>query len=367
MGSYSKMIKDVVRTYSGYIQIHSRDYWDNKTLDYTFAQSDSLVRLVQGTAGVAGLIPRLESFALASGIEQTKGVLVVGIDPAAENNLTGLADRIVSGRYLAIDEPGVLVAEKLADFLKISVGDTLVLLSQGYHGVSSAGKYPIYGLVHFAAPQLNSQLVYMPLPFCQEFYSVENRLTSLALDLDKPQETAGVVELLRKCLPAAEYEVMSWDEMQAELVQQIDMDNASGLFMLGILYMIVTFGIFGTLMMMVNERRREFGVMLALGMPKIRLLGMITIEASIMSLLAVILGALASMPIIYYYTVNPPRLTGELAVAMENYGFDPVFPFLFEAFIFINQTLIVLVLTALAAAYPLYAIRKMSIVDALHH
>ncbi len=366
LGSYRKMTEDVVRSYSGYIQIHAQAYWDNKTLDYSFEPVDSLTLLLRNISGVTGLIPRLESFALASGLEQTKGILVVGIDPDAEDVLTGLSRRVVQGRYLAIEESGVLVAEKLAQFLKVTVGDTLVLLSQGYHGVSAANKYPIMGVVHFAAPQLNSQLVYMTLCSCQEFFGAQARITSLALDLQKPEETDLITAQLRRILPAAEYEVMPWHEMQVELVQQIDMDNASGLFLLGILYMIVTFGIFGTLMMMVNERHREFGVMLALGMRRKRLLGMITIETAILSLLALLCGIAASVPIIYHFTHHPVRLSGEVGEAMVNYGFEPVFPFLFEFPVFLHQALLIGILTALAALYPFISIRRMSIVRALH-
>lgn len=366
LGSYRKMVRDVVRSYSGYVQIHRRGYWDNKTLEYSFIMADSLSLLLQQRAGVAGVIPRLESFALASGAEQTKGIMVVGIDPAAEHKLTALAGRIAKGRYLSPDEPEVLVAERLAEFLRVTVDDTLVLLSQGYHGISAAGKYSICGLAHFASPQLNNQLVYIPLPVCQLFFSAENRLTSLAIDLEDPQKTAEVTAALRQRLPEADYEVMPWDDMQVELVQQIESDNAGGLIMLGILYVIVTFGIFGTLTMMIHERRREFGVMLAVGLRKSRLLTMLTIETAIMSALAIVLGSLASMPIIWHYTIHPPRFSGELAKAIENFGMEPVLPFLFESSVFIHQAWTVLILTALAAAWPLASVLKLRVVKALH-
>jgi len=366
LGTYRKMVHDVVRSYSGYIQIHGRGYWENKTLEYSFQQSDTLTGLLKMTRGVAALIPRLESFALASGSEQTKGVMVVGIDAQSEQKLTEMASRVYAGDYLAENDLGVLVAEKLAAFLNVTVGDTLILLSQGYQGISAAGKYPIHGLVHFASPQLNSQLVFMSLPLCQDFFGAENRITSLALDLDNSQLTAKITAVLQQHLLKSDYEVMPWDKMQVELVQQIESDNASGLIMLGILYMIVTFGIFGTLMMMISERRREFGVMLAIGMRKQRILAMLSIETLIMSFIAVVLGCFASMPLIYYYAIHPPRLSGELAKAIENFGIEPVLPFLFEPSIFIHQAWTVLIISILAAAYPLYSILKLSTVKALH-
>ncbi len=57
------------------------------------------------------------------------------------------------------------------------------------------------------------------------------------------------------------YEVMDWEELSPELVQSIEIDNASGIIMLGILYIVIAFGIFGTIMMMTAERVKEFGIL----------------------------------------------------------------------------------------------------------
>jgi len=81
IGSYANMVDNVVQAYTGYIQVHAKGYWDEKVINKTLESSDELVNIITSTDNVTGTIPRLESFALASAGLQTKGVMVVGINP----------------------------------------------------------------------------------------------------------------------------------------------------------------------------------------------------------------------------------------------------------------------------------------------
>ncbi len=365
IGSYDAMVNNVVQSYTGYIQIHSNGYWDNKIINNTFESSNTLIEKVLSANNVNLVIPRLESFALASAEQITKGVMVIGIEPDKENLLSKISDKIIKGYYLSNDDNGVLLAEKLAGYLKLSVNDTLVLLGQGFHGVSAAGKYPVKGIIHFPAPELNNQLVYMTLANCQEFYTAENRLTSLALMIKNNNTIDKTVNEIRNIINNDLYEVMTWDEMLTELVQIIEQDNAGGLIFLGILYIIVAFGIFGTVLMMTAERKREFGVIVAVGMQKTKLAIIVTIESIFIGLTGIIIGIIGSLPVIYYYYQHPIKLTGDLAISMENYGFEPIMPFAWETSFFFNQSLVIILITLIAIIYPISTILKMNVIRSL--
>ncbi len=365
IGSYDAMVNNVVQSYTGYIQIHSKGYWDNKIINNTFESSDTLIEKVLSANNVNLAIPRLESFALASAEQITKGVMIIGIEPDKENLLSKISDKIIKGYYLSNDDNGVLLAEKLAGYLKLSVNDTLVLLGQGFHGVSAAGKYPVKGIIHFPAPELNNQLVYMTLANCQEFYTAENRLTSLALMIKNNNTIDKTVNEIKNIINNDLYEVMTWDEMLTELVQIIEQDNAGGLIFLGILYIIVAFGIFGTVLMMTAERKREFGVIVAVGMQKTKLAIIVTIESIFIGLTGIIIGIIGSLPVIYYYYQHPIKLTGDLAISMENYGFEPIMPFAWETSFFFNQSLVIILITLIAIIYPISIILKMNVIRSL--
>jgi ABC-type lipoprotein release transport system permease subunit len=364
LGSYSSMVESAVKSTTGYIQVHEKGYWDDKSIDNTFESGAAIEKTILSHPNVKAIVPRLESFALLSSGRQTKGAAVIGTDPATENDISGLKDRIVSGQYLEPGDQAILLAEGLAQYLKSEVGDTVVLLGQGYHGMTAAAAYPVKGIIRFIQPDINNTLTYIPLAAAQELFSSPGRLTSLSIMLNDPDMMTKTRGELVKELPET-LEVMSWNEMLTELVNAIEGDNISGLFNLGILYLVVGFGILGTILMSTMERRKEFGIMVAVGMRRSKLAIIVVIETLIMSILGIISGVVASLPLLFYFHNNPIPLTGEAANAMIEYNMEPVLPFLIEPGYFIGQSMVVIVITMLTIIYPMTVIGRFKIISAI--
>ena len=364
VGSYANMITNAVKLSTGYIQIHANGYWEEKSINETFSYSDSIGNYLQSIENISEIVPRLESFALASSGDHTKGTIVIGTIPKVENDLNNFEDKIIRGEYLNADDNSILVAEKLSEYLNVDVGDTLVLLGQGYHGVTAASQFPIKGILKLPIPQLNNQMVMLPLKACQYYFAAENRLSSISLMLNDAEELDATLLGIKDYL-GEDYEVMPWQEMNKEMVQSIEADNVGGVIMLAILYIVIGFGVFGTVMMMTMERRKEFAVMISVGMQKLKLLSVVIWETLFIGMLAIITGILISYPILYYLSLNPIPLTGEIAKSMEMFGAEPVLPFSVKPVIFINQTLSVIAIATIAVLYPLLVIFKLDALKAM--
>ena len=365
LGSYELMVYNVVHAYSGYFQVHAQGYWDDKIINNTFDYTRELGNQIEEVPEITSYAPRLESFALGSYGTQTKGVMVNGVVPLEENKLTGLQRKLVEGDYLTPDDDGTLVSQKLAEYLKIGIGDTLVLIGQGYHGVSAAGVFPVRGIVHFPSPELDGRMIFLSLPTTQALFSAENRLTSIAFNLDDKKDYKRVARRLKEKLDPDLYGVMTWEEMMPDVVQQIQSDNASGLIMLSILYMIVGFGIFGTILMMFSERIREFGMMIAIGMPKLKLVRIVVTELFFIGLLGIVAGVVAAFPLLYYFFLNPIPLTGDVANATISMGFEPIMPVAWEPSYFIAQALTVFIIILAVMILPVVKISRLTVINAL--
>ncbi len=364
-GAWDHMISSVVNYYYGYVQVHEEGYWEEQSINKAFALADSLEQLKEEVPEIKEVLPRIESFALASTGKHTSGVMVVGIDPEREDEMTNLKSRILEGRYLEAQEQAALVAEGVADKLELSVGDTIVLISQGYHGVNAAGKYVIKGLVDFGSPELNKQMVYLPLSVAQYFYGASGLVTSLALKLEEQDDIEPAMKALYNRLDTTTYEVMDWEEMLPDLVEAKAMDSAGNVIIYFILYLIIAFGIFGTILMMTKEREYEFGVLISIGMHRWQLGLTVWMEVIMLGLLGAFLGILASIPFVWYFNVNPLKFSGEYAAAMENFGFEPIFPTKFAPEIFLTQALLVFIITGILAIYPLFKIGRLKLVEAM--
>lgn len=363
-GLLDRMKENVIGLYSGYAQIHKNGYWDKRTLDNSFEFDQGIITQVHQDKQISEVIPRLESFTLAASEEYAKGSMIVGFDPEGESLVTQLNTKIERGSYLDPNDQAVLVSEGLAEYLKLGVADTIVLLGQGYHGVNAVGKYEIKGLIKFGSPTLNKGLIYLPLQESQRLFGAENRLTSYVLMLEDVEKSQSVATKLERKL-GEEYEVMSWQTMSPELDQFIKNENQENVIFQIVLYMLIAFGIFGTILMMTVEREREFGILTAIGMNKMPLAMMVVLENLMISLGGALGGFLLSMPVAYYFYRYPISLQGSLAEAYENFGIEPVFYFSMDAVVFYRQAIIVMLLASILSFYPIIKVSLLKPVIAM--
>ena len=143
-----------------------------------------------------------------------------------------------------------------------------------------------------------------------------------------------------------------------ELQQAIQADSAGGIVILMILYVVISFGLLGTMIMLANERQREFTMQIALGVKRRVLAGMVLTEALLMGLLGAAVGTPMGRSVVYYFHVRPLRLLGEIAQAMEQQGWEPVLPPSMDWSITWTHASIVLVLTLIASLWPMYVVYK---------
>ncbi len=365
-GAWDNVIDNSVNLFFGYAQIHSEGYWDDQTIDNSMIYSEELKNVSSNIEKVKGQAPRMESFALASAGDLTQGVMVIGIDPEKEHHLTGIKDKIIAGNYL--DKQGTIIASGIAKKLKLSVGDTLILISQGYHGANAAGKFAIEGIFKYALPDLNKRLVYLPLAAAQDFYAAEGRITTLALKIDNSSDVPDAISGLKQNLDLIKYEVLDYKELIPELVQARQVDEAGGLITLGILYTLIAFTIFGTILMMTKERSYEFGVLTAIGMERWKLFLVIFTETTIVALMGALVGILMAVPLVYYLHLNPVDLSAmgeEVTAVYEKFGMEPVIPSAFSPLIFLRQAWVIFLVTCVLGLYPLFKILKLQPVKAM--
>lgn len=364
LGTYAHIINNTVRLSTGYLQIQAKGFLEKKSIDKSFVLNNSLVNAITRVSHITKTVPRFEAYALASYGAQSRGASIQGIEPELENTMSGLSKYVKNGVYLDKESVGVLVGSKLAELLSIHVGDSLVLLGQGYHGQSAAGAYPVIGLVKLALPELDGRAVFMTLSQAQELYGAPGRATALAIMVDGPQNMEPAAQRIRRFLPS-DLVVENWRELLPELVQSIELDNSSGMIMLGILYIIIAFGVFGAAMMMAAERRREFAVLVSIGMKRWKISLTVFLETIFIGLLGASLGAAFSVPLLLFFRAHPIHLSGQGAQAMLQYGFEPIMAFQVNTAMFMHQAIIVVVISMFSTLYPLWTVGRFRIVNAL--
>ncbi len=371
VGTYEANIENSARFFTGLIQLQHPEYEDTNSIDDLLPGADSFIAAAQNIDGVSYTLPRIESFALAAAEERSKGVMVVGIEPELENDYSGIEERLISGTFIdSNDKENVVIGEGVADYFDLTLGDELILYGQGYRGQTAAGLYRIKGIVKFPVPQLDQQLVYLPLREAQQLYSTEEQVTAWLLHIDDIHHVDDTVRQLTETYSELNIvpegvRVRGWRSLSPELSQQMAMDEVSNAFLMYLLYGIVGFGLFATLIMMTLERQREFAVMLATGMVRRKLLQLIATESVFIALLGVTVGVVAALPILGWFFFNPIELSGEYAEMMIEMGWEPILPVGLSLALFFEQINIVLGLVLICLLYPMWRVYHLDVVSGL--
>tara|TARA_B100000780_G_scaffold162054_1_gene113298 strand:+ start:1144 stop:2361 length:1218 start_codon:yes stop_codon:yes gene_type:complete len=365
-GMYDNMIKNVIGSFTGYVQLHSKEYWDDKTIDNAYNADSQIISNIKKIEGVSNVLKRIQTGALSSNNDLSKFVFITGIEPENEEKLTDWNKRLIDGSLLNIDSKSIIVAKGIAEYYHLNIGDTLIFMGQGYHGMQAVGAYPVQGIIDMKNPNLNNYSVFMTLPVAQDFMSADSLITNLIIDKKEYFDENIIAKNINSKINEESNKVMTWKEMTPELDQLIQADSAGGILIIIILYMIVSFGIFGTVLMMTQERLYEFGVLISIGMKKSKLMITMIYETILLTFIGISCGVIISRPVVNYFHYNPIRLVGESARAIENSGFEPIIPFMNSYDIPFTHSLIILCISLFICIYPIFVIQRIQPIKAMN-
>jgi len=364
-GSHDVMIDNMVRYNTGYLQLQDYRFDDEPSLDNTFAFDETLKKRAKNAdPRIEMVLPRIETFMLAANGQSTRGAMLSGIDLEKEHRFNALRDRKTNGRFFEPGEQAAVLGKGLADRLGLGVGDTLALIGQGRFGMSASGLFEVVGIVAHPIREINEQAAYLPLETAQALLSAEGYITALLFALHHARHTESAAESLREEFQGEDVKVFTWPELMPELLDFIRFDMAGAYLMSAILYVVIGFGFFGTVLTMTMERRREFGVLIAIGMKRLRLAFVVFLETLCISIIGVLSGLGAALAVLYYFHRYPITLSGDAAEAIIEMGWDPVLPVSFAPGLFYTQSIVVFFISMVIFLYPLVKIAWMDVLEA---
>lgn len=319
---YDFNVRNSISAQIGYMQITDQAYVDEAILDYSISKNQVPISEIENISGVSEVIPRFSSGALTSIGLKSKFAGVLGIYPDIDNSSLKLDRKLSEGSLLSEGDRAIMITNKMADYYQVGVGDSLVMIGMGYQGYTAAGIYPVKGIIDIPSGNM-ANMVYMPMIEAQQMYAAPGLFTQFLINISDKDELNEVKSEVGELLESSSLTVRTWEEVLPGLKEGLEVDALGGMFMAGILYMIVGFGIFGTIVMMYNERQFEFGVLSAIGMSKLKMIQVTFAELFMLIAMGILAGITLVYPICMYYNANPILLGGEAAEGAISKGFDP--------------------------------------------
>lgn len=364
-GAHNQMIDNMTNFHTGHIQIQDSRYEDEPSLDNSMSYSDDLNRQIRELDDrIYNIVPRIETFMLAAGEEQSRAAMVLGIHVEAENRLNDLENRLTEGHFFEPGDGTVVLGDGLAGRLNMAVGDSLILLGQGRFGMTASGIYPISGIVRHPMREFNNQIVYISIPDAQWLFSMDDLVTNVLITPEALRFNDEIAANLTAQLSDQDLKILTWQEMIPELIDALDFDRVGTRVFMGILYVVIGFGIFGTILTMTLERLREFGILLSVGMYRWKLAFVVFIETFFISVLGIISGFGLGIVVLGYFYFNPIILSGDMVDLFEEMGFEPILPMAIAPDIFIWQGSVIFIITTVICIYPSIKIATLNILDA---
>jgi len=364
-GSNRQSINNMTGTFTGHVQIHRRGYTDDPSLERILAPADIDVARLAQVRGVEAVSTRLDSPVLISTDENSRGVLLVGVDPVAEPSVTSLQHKLALGSYFAPgDHGGLLIGASLARALKVGLGDEVAVLTQGLYGSIGAARYRVTGIYDTGNEMVDGMQAFVTLADADELLSAGGQRTTVSLRLSGHEISPAVVSELATLLPA-DVEVEGWEKLLPDVAQKVSFHEWIATVIMIILFAIVMIGVTNTILMSVFERRREFGVMMAMGTTGAQLFRTILYEGALIGLIGFTLGLAIGGGFVAHYSVNGIDFTSQSQAVQSMRGVaNKLYPHLS-----LNRTLFiglaVVFVSVGAAVYPAAKTAGMLPLDAL--
>lgn len=366
-GTINYVVDSVVSREIGTFQVMGIDYWDDKVVDNYIQITPTTLEAYEKVDNVKKIAPRITTFAMGWNGTKTRPLSLVAIDPKRESEFAGLNNRMISGKFLSQNDNGIIIGSECAKIMSLNVGDTLALVGQGYHGAGAAQLFPIRGIVECFDKLQDASTVYTSLSEGQYFLSMPNGISNVSILVEDEYLVNQTMADIEKVSNRSDIDLMLWEDLIGDTIVATMQEKKAMVIYLYFLYFIVFFGLLGTVIMLISERKKEFGVMAAVGTKRSNITTGICIELLVITFLGLFISFIVALPIVAYFHYNPMQLPGEMAKAFLEYGLEPILPFDFSLKLFGEQILVVFIMSLFVMIYPITTIGKMNIIDALRN
>jgi putative ABC transport system permease protein len=368
-GSYETMINTSVKISTGHLQVQAEKYHEKKSIRFVISEPQAIAKILDHIPEVAAYSFRAQAFSLVSSKDRTYGVVVTGIEPQKEANVSRIKKLVYKGNYLSADGVNqALLGKLLAKNLRVTIGDELTLLGQGQDGSIGANVVRVKGIFSSGIDEFDRSTMEIPLATFQKTFSMDGAVHEVVVIGKSLSDVSRIKAKLKTALSALHKSkpliTLDWQELMPGLRQAIEMDLVSGLIFYGLLIIVVAFSILNTFLMAIFERTKEFGVMMAMGTTPRRLTKMLLIESMAMTLIGIIAGIGIGIGVTYYFQIHGIDFSGGSELLSQFGITGRMYPKLSLLSVSIGPFM-VLFFTFIAALYPALKIRRLRPVEAM--
>ncbi|NOY51506.1 MAG: ABC transporter permease [Chlorobi bacterium] len=364
-GMADQRIQKVINTEISYIQIHKAGFEETNDITDYIPNAAELLKSINNIDGVAGVSKRIVIQSMAASAETASGVLISGINPEQEKSVTSISNKIVDGAYFkGIKRNPAVIGKKLAEKLNLRIRSKFVITVQDLQNNITSGAFRVAGIYSTDNNMFDEANVFVR-------YSDLQKLTNfpvggaheIAINISNKEELPAITQAVKK-VAGDKMSVKIWKELRPEMNYLTEAMDLYMYIFIVIILLALLFGIINTMLMVVMERTKEIGMLMAIGMNKAKIFSMIVLESVMLSLTGGIVGIVIGAITSKYGETHPIDLSA-WAQGYQQLGYDAFVYTQLDPSMLVDITLLVILTGVIAAIYPAYKALRNDPADAL--
>ncbi len=363
-GYIQSMERNITDLEMGDVQIYAAGYRDRPSL-YTRIEAPHALAAAIRARGYR-VTTRLLASGLAAAQETSAGVQLYGIDIETDATVSSIHQHIGEGQWLDQAHPTeVVLGKHLAHTLGATVGTQIIVLTQAANGSMANEEYRVRGILKSMGEGINRAGLFMSSKEFRQVMVMDQGVHQLIVRRP-PSKPLGAAGQELSAL-GADLDVKTWQQLQPTLAKMHETQRGAMGVLITIVYIAIGIIILNAMLMAVFERIREFGIMKALGLGPLQVLGLIVTESGIMTGLSLALGVAVSIPSLAYLSVYGVDLSTMGSISVAGIAMDPIWRAAVSPVTFGQPVLLFIAIVFIAVLYPAQKAARLEAIDALRH
>ena len=350
-GWVNQRVASVINTEMSHIQIHHPEYLETYEIHDYLPNTGDMIRKISSLKSVKAVTDRVIASCMIASAETGAGVQLIGVDPQREMKVTNIHQKVIDGEYFdGVKTNPIVIGEKLAEKLKVKVRSKVVVTITEMNGTLTGGAFRVAGIYRTSNTSYDKMKAFVRAEDIRRLVKLDSHAGhEIAILLNENGAEKQIADQVRAMYP--DTQVLTW----TQLLPEMEMLNENMNFMLyifvGIILLALGFGIVNTMLMVILERVKELGMLMAVGMNRFRVFSMIVLETVFLSLTGGSVGIVLAVVL--------TAITGKTGIdlslwaqGLNSFGYDSViYPEIgFDSIVAV--TLLVIITGVLSALYP---------------
>ncbi|MBN1301476.1 MAG: ABC transporter permease [Melioribacteraceae bacterium] len=348
-----------------HVQVHKSGFNNNKVVQNYIENPGEVEYALNNNKLVKSYSKRVITFGLLSSASNSTGVYIYGVDPGIEDKISIIKESVIEGSYLSDTNRDIVIGQKLAEKLKVGIGDKVVAMASRPDGSIGSDVFRIAGIFKTPSSEFDKLNIFITLTSSQQLLNIPGKVHEFAVITNDYELSNNLRNELKSTL-TEDYEIQSYEDLLPFVIIQLDIYKES-LFVINLIIgLALIFGIINSMLMSVFERINEFGVLMSIGMKNNKIFLMVLMEAFVIGTAGTIFGVISGYLINIPLSINGIDLSF-FSESLESLALGSVLYPQLSLANFVMTLLLIPFISVAGAFYPAFKAIKLDPVNAIRY